>query len=164
MIEKITPHLFVENLLDLSSDDLKHYQLLIIDVDNTLIAKKKTMSQKTIEWLKQRRNEQIKMVLVSNNHSTYISDLCKYLNLEYYPYSFKPTKRIYRKILSRYTVDLSKILCIGDQLFTDVLGANRMSLKSVYVKPLSDNDVVYTKMTRKIEKLFLKQMKGYKHD
>lgn len=164
MIEKITPSFFIESLLDLKSSDLKAYQLLIVDVDNTLLVKKQSLTDDYKVWLAECMAKHKTIVLVSNNRSKQIQAMCDEWGIEYYPYSFKPTSKVYKHILARHPIDPKQILCIGDQLFTDILGANRMGLDSVYVKPLSKQDVVFTKFTRGIEKLFLKQMKGYKYD
>ena len=48
---------------------------------------------------------------------------------------------------------------VGDQLFTDVLGANRMNMFSILVKPISKEKNVVGNIKRKVEKIFLKDIR-----
>jgi len=45
---------------------------------------------------------------------------------------------------------------VGDQLFTDILGANWLGLKTILVRPLSQRDFSATKLSRLLEKPFLR--------
>ncbi len=45
---------------------------------------------------------------------------------------------------------------VGDQLFTDVMGAKWMGMKAILVTPISQSELLYTKMLRKIEEAELR--------
>jgi HAD superfamily phosphatase (TIGR01668 family) len=47
-----------------------------------------------------------------------------------------------------------EVLLFGDQLFTDILGANLSGIDSVLVEPLAAKDSVWTGLMRKLERLF----------
>ena len=47
---------------------------------------------------------------------------------------------------------------IGDQLFTDVLGGNKMGIKTILVNPVSKKDFIFTKMLRRIEDSIFKKL------
>ena len=49
------------------------------------------------------------------------------------------------------------IASIGDQIFTDVIGANRCNMKSILVKPVDSRDFWYTKWKRPVEALIIKK-------
>ena len=72
--------------------------------------------------------------------------------------SMKPLKRKYKKILKIYKYKESEIAAIGDQILTDVFGANRVGITSIFVDKLSKEDKLFTKINRKIEKRILKRL------
>lgn len=51
---------------------------------------------------------------------------------------------------------------IGDQIFTDILGAKRLGLFAILVKPLSKRELRWTKIMRKFEHMILKVLKDKK--
>ena len=44
-----------------------------------------------------------------------------------------------------------QIAVVGDQIFTDVIGANRAKMFSILVKPINEKDIWVTKIKRPIE-------------
>ena len=55
-----------------------------------------------------------------------------------------------------------EIASVGDQIFTDVIGANRCKMKSILVKPVDCRDFWYTKWKRPVEALIIKRyLKNY---
>ena len=57
------------------------------------------------------------------------------------------------------------IAAVGDQIFTDVIGANRCKMYSILVKPISEKDIFITKIKRPLENLVIKRyVKKYKNN
>ena len=55
-----------------------------------------------------------------------------------------------------------KVAVIGDQVFTDVRGGNKVGMKTILVKPLSEKkDYMVTKILRNNEKKILKKYEEY---
>jgi len=52
-------------------------------------------------------------------------------------------------------IPFSQLAVVGDQIFTDILGANLKRIKSIYVKPIEYEKTTFFKIKRKAEKLFL---------
>ena len=48
---------------------------------------------------------------------------------------------------------------IGDQLFTDILGGNRLDLYTVWTTPISDEEFVSTKAVRRLERIVVKRFR-----
>jgi len=44
---------------------------------------------------------------------------------------------------------------VGDQLFTDILGARRLGIHAILVSPLSDSELPHTRLKRRIERFLL---------
>ena len=51
----------------------------------------------------------------------------------------------------------SEIAAVGDQIFTDVIGANSSKMFSILVKPLAEKDLWMTRFKRPIENLVIKK-------
>ena len=58
----------------------------------------------------------------------------------------------------------NKVLVIGDQLFTDIWGGNKMGLNTALVTPRYQKEFFYTKIIRKIERKVLKILQISKKD
>ena len=63
---------------------------------------------------------------------------------------------LYKKILNIYGVKPCEVAAVGDQLLTDILGANRMDITSILVNPISTSDFNITKGNRFIENKIIK--------
>ena len=59
-------------------------------------------------------------------------------------------------------VEAKTVMVVGDQLLTDVWGANRMGMVPVLVKPVCDKEGKFVKFKRIIEKVVLKGFEGEK--
>ena len=46
---------------------------------------------------------------------------------------------------------------VGDQILTDVIGANRSKMFSILVKPISKEDIFMTRIKRPIEEIIIKR-------
>ena len=54
-------------------------------------------------------------------------------------------------------LDSTNIAVVGDQIFTDVIGANRCKMFSILVKPLEEKDILITRIKRPIENAVIKR-------
>ena len=68
----------------------------------------------------------------------------------------KPLKRGFKMAQKRLEIPNENIAAIGDQIFTDVIGANRSKMFSILVKPLAEKDLWMTRVKRPIENLVIK--------
>lgn len=130
---------------------------ILLDIDNTLIDYSKKLSKEIINWVENAKKEGFKICILSNsNKMEKILPIAEILNLEYVTFAKKPSKRGYLKAAKLINVDVSKIAMVGDQVFTDVLGANRVGMLSIYVEPINKKEYWYTKWKRPIESMILK--------
>ncbi len=51
--------------------------------------------------------------------------------------------------------DADSSVMVGDQLFTDIRGANRLGIYSILVSPLSNRELFHTRIKRRFEKMIL---------
>ena len=99
-----------------------------------------------------------RVVILSNRSKKEVTPFKELLCVDSAYLAFKPFKRKYKKIMKVYDLKDNQIACIGDELFYDILGANRMSFTSILVNPISTDDFAVTKITRKLENIVMNHL------
>lgn len=133
---------------------------IILDVDNTLIDYKRVMPNGIKEWVEEAKNKDFRICILSNsNNKEKISKVAEALHLEYLMCAAKPLKKGFKKAVKLLDLTPEECVAIGDQVFTDVIGANKMKIKSLYVEPINKKEYWYTKWKRPIETLILNMYK-----
>lgn len=155
----LTPDLYVESILHLDLNKLKTNGIkgLIIDIDNTLVAWDiKYASEKTKEWLLQLKKEGFNVCLVSNNTEDRVVTFNEELKLPAIHRASKPRKGPFMKAMKILGTNINNTAVIGDQIFTDVLGGNRIGLFTILVVPIESKEFWWTTFVRKIERHVLR--------
>ncbi len=153
----LKPNKFVNHFSELTAEFLlaNKFTLLVCDIDNTLVAHdEKLPSLEAKKYIDSLLQKQIKVVFMSNNYEERVKTFSEVFNLPYIAFAKKPLKKSYKKLLEKYPNE--NIICLGDQIMTDVIGGNRMHFYTVKTKPLFEKDLFSTKINRKIEKLLQK--------
>jgi HAD superfamily phosphatase (TIGR01668 family) len=121
----------------------------------------KNVPQEIYDWIVEAKKNGFKILVLSNTNSKKKEEfISKYFDIECVTFAMKPLKFGYKKALKKIGLEANEVCMIGDQLFTDVLGANRLRITSIYVKPISKKEYWYTAWKRPIEALILKHY-GY---
>lgn len=157
------PKLYYKNIQSIDLDELERLKIkgIILDVDNTLIDYKRIMPSEVKTWVEQAKNKDFKVCILSNsNRKDKISKVANDLELEYIMCAKKPSKSGYVKVLKLLGLPPEECAAVGDQVFTDVIGANRMNINSIYVEPISLKEYWYTKWKRPIEAFILNKYKA----
>lgn len=159
MLEIFRPNLLLNKYQELNLEEFakKGYSTLLVDLDNTLVPYyEKTITEEVRMFFEKAKTLGIDVIIFSNNNINRVSGFVEGEDIKYYYRALKPTKIGYKRIIDKYNLDKSKTICMGDQLLTDVLGANRMHMYSIYVKPIINKDSWTTKLNRAIEKLLFR--------
>lgn len=154
------PKLYIENVTKISYDFLKQNNIkaLILDMDNTLIDFNHNLLEGVDKWCENLKKNGIKLMIVSNsNKKDKIEKVVKHLNLDYILFAMKPLKKGLKQAVKKLGVNPENIAGVGDQIFTDVIGANRMHMYSILVKPLDEKDIFLTVIKRPLEKYIIKK-------
>lgn len=156
MFKSLFPDYYYENVQSINLEILKNkgIKYIICDLDNTLDShNQKIPSQKALNFLEKLKQSGFEVCIISNGKHARVT---KYL--ENYPLKFiakagKPLKKSYRKAMTEIGAEPEVTAFIGDQIFTDVLGANRMRLTTILVNPIEsiENALFYIK--RPLEKI-----------
>ena len=154
------PKDYFKKVSEISLEYLKENNIkgLILDVDNTLIDYYKNMSEETVEWANNLKQNGIQMCILSNsNKAEKVKEVAGKLGLQYTYFGTKPLKRGFNKAKKMLGLESSEIAAVGDQIFTDVLGANRMKMYSILVEPIEEKDIFVTLIKRPIENYIKKK-------
>lgn len=148
------PKMYIENVTKLSLEILNKNNIkgLILDVDNTLIDYDTKMIDGLEIWCENLKQNNIKFCILSNsNKKEKVRKLAETLNIPFIYFAKKPLKVGFKKAKKILELENKNIGVIGDQLMTDVLGANRCRMFPILVKPISEKDIWITKLKRPLE-------------
>ena len=152
------PDMYYKNVQSIDFNELekKNVKGIAIDVDNTLIDMNQIVSQEIIDWINKAKEEGYKICILSNsNNKNKVQKVADTLRLDYIMVAKKPFKAGFKKVQKQFDLPKENIAVIGDQVFTDVLGANRMKMISIYVEPINKKEYWYTSWKRPIEAFIL---------
>ena len=155
----IYPDLYCDNVRTINIEFLREHRIqgLILDVDNTLIDFDRKFEEGTVEWVQALKQAGIKFCIVSNTNKVdkvkYVADT---LDIPYFYFAKKPLKKGFLQAKEKMGLDAKNIAAVGDQIMTDVIGANRCGMYSILVKPIADKDIFITKIKRPIENKIIK--------
>ncbi|MBQ3409554.1 MAG: YqeG family HAD IIIA-type phosphatase [Clostridia bacterium] len=152
------PNLYCKNVMAITIDVLQKNNIkgLILDVDNTLIDIDRNMDPGVKDWICELKNNNIKLCIVSNsNKIDKVKKVSETLDIPYFYFAKKPFKSGFLKAKDLMKLECENIAAVGDQIMTDVMGANRCKMFSILVEPISEKDIFITKIKRPIEKLII---------
>lgn len=96
----------------------------------------------------------LQMCILSNTRNPGRLDrLAKQMNIPFYLGKFKPSREMYERALREFNATPESAVMIGDQVFTDVLGANRSGIDAIWVKQMAPRDFIGTRFSRFGERL-----------
>ncbi len=153
------PTIIFDKAYDITVDYLKDNGIttLLLDVDNTLtVHGSQHLPPKIDEWLKTMHDNNIKMIIVSNNIEKRVEPFAKTINLPYLAFCCKPSVHGFARACKKLGVSKNEVALVGDQIFTDILGANFYSIKSILVIPMKGDHKLTIKFKRYLEKFVLK--------
>lgn len=154
------PKAYLNGVKEITIDFLNknNIKALILDVDNTILDFDKNIPEGVEKWCEDLKKQGIKMCILSNsNHIEKVKMVAEKLKLPYFYFGTKPLKRGFKKAIKLLEEKEENIAAVGDQIFTDVIGANRCKLFSILVKPIAEKDLLVTKIKRPLENMIVKR-------
>ena len=134
---------------------------LIIDLDNTLVGYRLTQPEAAVAaWLERAKERGLRAVIVTNNATDWAMQTAQALHIPCIPNARKPLLRGFHAALEALGTSHEQTVVIGDQLFTDVLGAKRFGMKLILTEPIVAGEQWWMRLTRFIERLLSKRAPG----
>ena len=154
MLNYLRPRSTVKSLDNISPKQLTQLKIagLIIDLDNTMTPwNDMEVGPKVTRWFKSLAECGIKSCVVSNNSEKRVAAVAKALGIPFIFKASKPRRRSFVRAMEIMGTTHQDTAVIGDQLFTDVLGGNRLGLFTFLVMPISKREWIGTRLMRLLE-------------
>ncbi|EGO61896.1 YqeG family HAD IIIA-type phosphatase [Acetonema longum] len=165
MLKYLCPGTIVNSLYEIDIQALRKNGIkgMILDLDNTIIPwDSSILGPEVLLWLESVLAFGMGIGLVSNNRQKRVGEIARILNVPYVARAFKPAKKGFLSIMGTMSLLPHEVAVVGDQLYTDVLGGNRLGSYTIWVKPLSTQEFIGTKVTRFIEKMTIELLQAKK--
>jgi len=162
----LKPDLYADLLTDIDFDVWreKGIRCVLVDLDNTIAPWRNTqITDEGKAMIVKAREAGMVVALFTNAPEHRAREAAWNAGVGYFHSAMKPFPGKYKKAIRELGVSSSEIMCIGDQIFTDVLGGNLMGCVTVLVPPISEREFSGTKILRFLErflagrKLFFKK-------
>lgn len=156
----LLPTLRYKRVYEIPKEKLKELgiTLVLLDMDNTTAPwRTDYVAPQIALWVEEIKKENIIVALLTNSKGLNADSIGKKLNIPVYKNAKKPFKSETKKILKALSIKAENTLIVGDQLFTDIVLANKIKAKSVLLEPIDNREWWATKVfNRTREKLVWK--------
>lgn len=168
MLKMFYPYEYVKSVFDIDYDKLYAlgYRGVIFDIDNTLVHHGENSTPEVDELFRQIHSVGLKTLLLSNNNTERIERFLRNIDSLYISDADKPKADNYYKAVSMLGLEQNEVVFVGDQLFTDIYGANKCGIANILVKFLQYETETKIGKKRTLEKYilkFYKLNKSYRH-
>lgn len=157
-LKNYLPDEYVSSVYDLSLDELwrQGRRLLLFDLDNTLVPwNHPEVSEEMMNWLDLARERGFSVCILSNNRGPRVREFADRIGTDYIAEARKPKEVAFLQAMERFHCTPEMTVMIGDQLFTDVRGGNRVGARTVLVLPISNKEWWGTRWNRRAERVIL---------
>lgn len=157
MLERFYPNDEVSSAYRIDFDSLyaKGIRGVIFDIDNTLVPHGKPADEQSLALFAHLRQLGMKTCLLSNNKESRVRPFAQAVGSLWIDDGHKPSARYYNLAMIKMGTDEENTIFVGDQLFTDILGANRAGLYSILVKPIHPKEEIQIVLKRFLERIVL---------
>ena len=164
MLQCFYPTEYVDSTYGIDCEDLykKGYRGIIFDIDNTLVPHGAKADERAKELFLRLKKLGYQCCLLSNNKEPRVKMFHDDVHVNYIFDAHKPSTKNYKKAMEIMGTDLKNTLFVGDQIFTDVYGANRTGIPTILVKPIHPKEEIQIVLKRYLEKIVLFFYKRYK--
>lgn len=151
-----TPAHAAESLQSIDIQELwdRGKRLLLLDVDNTLVQwHADACSAEVADWVGRARMAGFEICIISNTtQHDRLARIASSIDAATVRGRFKPSRNMFRLGLRKFNRKPEEAIMIGDQLITDVLGANRSGIEAIWVRRLEGKEFKGTSINRRMER------------
>ena len=153
----LLPKIIVPALTDVTEELLssRNIKLLMLDFDNTIVPYTTSIpTEKMHRWLETMSQSSVQLCVVSNSHKDRVKIFCKKYGIDCITHANKPFPKGITECLKKYQINPKECALVGDQIFTDTMGANGCGVVSILVKAI-DNHNIWLKLRHVAEMPFI---------
>lgn len=148
------PTVTLEKVTDITPELLRDMGVdaILLDVDNTLAPPTSLSPFEGVqEWIDNIKAEGFSVVICSNNYKKRIRPFSDIVGLDCVAMSLKPFPFGFNRAKKKLGQHPKSVVVVGDQVYTDVLGANLAKMKSILLTPRCEEKGVTITLRRKME-------------
>ena len=160
-MSKLIPDYVFDSIYDITPALLEKNGVrgVLIDLDGTMASHKAALPpEKLSPFVRTLHDAGLKVLVFSNNREARVGKFCKALGVDFICRACKPFSAGFRRAAERLGLPLSQIAVVGDQIFTDVFGGNRVGALTCYVQTL-DRRFFWVNVRYQIERGFIERGK-----
>lgn len=133
---------------------------VVFDIDNTVVPQDAPADEAAKRYFARLHESGLKTYVVSNNAEPRVKAFAEAVGCGYCHKAQKPSRKGYLAAIRGMHLKRSEVVVVGDQLFTDIWGANRSRIRSVLVSPVEPKkDTFGVLLKRPFEKLIFRVWK-----
>lgn len=157
MLERFYPREDIASVyaVDFARFFQKGYRGVIFDIDNTLVPHNAPADKRAEELFARLTELGFQSCVLSNNREPRVKEFARAVQTQYVFKAGKPSVKGYKAAMAKMGTNRRTTLFVGDQLFTDIYGANRTELYSVLVKPIHPKEEIQIVLKRYLERIVL---------
>ena len=157
MFDRFYPKKYVDSAYDIPYEAFYQRGIrgVIFDIDNTLVPHGAPADERAEALFERLRKAGFKTCLMSNNKEPRVAPFAAAVHSDYLYKAGKPGLAGYRKAMEMMGTRTETTLFVGDQLFTDVYGANRAGIYAILVKPIHPKEEIQIVLKRRLERVVL---------
>ena len=153
----LLPSMITTALTELEPEFLQQrgIRLLMLDFDNTIVPYTTSIpTEQMSAWLEKMAASPVQLCVVSNSRKPRVKVFCEKYGIPCITHAKKPFSKGIRECLEKFALPPECCALVGDQIFTDTLGANGCGVRSVLVKAI-DNHNIWLKLRHVLELPFI---------
>ena len=157
MLERFYPNEYLESIDDIDFEMYYRQGIrgIISDIDNTLVPHGAPADKHIIEVFERLHKMGMDTCLISNNQEPRVEPFAYAVDSKYIYNAHNPSTKNYVKAMELMGTDVTSTLFIGDQIFTDIWGANRAGIQTVMVRQIDKKEEIQIVLKRIPEKFVL---------
>ena len=157
MFQRFYPYAYGESVFAIDYEKLydKGYRGIIFDIDNTLVHHGDDSTKEIDDLFRRIQGIGFKTLLLTNNEEKRVLRFLKNIDSLYICDAGEPDPAGYLKAVAMLKMKKEEVVFVGDQVFTDILGANRCGMASILVKFIRLKSETRIGKRRQLERLIL---------
>ena len=157
MFKKLYPWAYAESVFHVDYQKLYHkgYRGILFDIDNTLVHHGDDSTEEVDQLFRTLHRMGFKTLLLTNNGEKRVKRFLQNIDVPYICDADKPKTDSYEKAVAMLGLPKEEVVCIGDQMFVDIYGANQSGIASILVHYITLPGETKIGKTRYVEKWIL---------
>lgn len=154
----LRPREYYASVLDIDPHELiaRGIKGVLLDVDNTLMPRTDTqVPARMADWVARCQEAGLQTLVLSNSFQGRVVCAVKQLGCAFIGRAMKPLPGAYKRAAQTMGLEPAQLCMVGDQTYTDILGANLAGIHSILVMPLGKVELWHTKAFRFVERVIL---------